>query len=231
MLENLFKGVFDTDVTTVISVTDFLLCLGTSLVLGLVMAVAYMYRSRFTKSFVLTLSLLPAVVCIVIMLVNGNVGAGVAVAGAFSLVRFRSVPGTAKEICTLFLAMGTGLICGMGYLGFAVLFTVIMCIIFTVYNHLDFGSKKNSMLYKTLTITIPEDLDYSEIFDDIFEEYTRQYDLAKVKTTNMGSMFKLTYNLTLKDYKKEKEMLDKIRCRNGNLEISVSKQETTVTEL
>ena len=117
MLDNIFKGLFDSDLVSVISVTDFLLCLGCALVLGLVMAFVYMYRTRYTKSFVVTLALLPAVVCVVIMLVNGNVGTGVAVAGAFSLVRFRSVPGTAKEICTLFLAMGAGLIAGMGYLG------------------------------------------------------------------------------------------------------------------
>lgn len=114
MLENLFKGLFDSDTATVISVTNFMFCLVFSLVLGLIMAGTYMYRSRYTKSFLVTLALLPAVVCIVIMLVNGNVGTGVAVAGAFSLVRFRSVPGSAKEICMLFLAMGAGLICGMG---------------------------------------------------------------------------------------------------------------------
>ncbi len=231
MLDNLFRGLFDSDLTTVISVTDFLLCMGFSLVLGLVMAFAYMYRTRYTKSFVVTLALLPAVVCVVIMLVNGNVGTGVAVAGAFSLVRFRSVPGTAKEICTLFLAMGAGLIAGMGYLGFAVLFTVVMCAVFVLYNRLDFGAKKNSDAYKTFAITIPEDLDYSGIFDDIFAEYTVSHDLARVKSTNMGSMFKLTYNVTLRDVTREKEMIDKIRCRNGNLEITVSKQETTVTEL
>ena len=231
MLENLFKGLFDTDLTTVISVTDFLLCLGCSLVLGLVMAFAYMYRTRYTKSFVITLALLPAVVCVVIMLVNGNVGTGVAVAGAFSLVRFRSVPGTAKEICTLFLAMGAGLIAGMGYLGFAVLFTVIMCVIFVLYNCLDFGSKKKAAIFKTFNITIPEDLDYSGVFDDIFAEYTRSHDLIRVKTTNMGSMFKLTYNVELTDATREKEMIDKLRCRNGNLEIAVSKQETVGTEL
>lgn len=231
MLDNLFRGLFDSDLTTVISVTDFLLCLGFSLILGLVMAFAYMYRTRYTKSFVVTLALLPAVVCVVIMLVNGNVGTGVAVAGAFSLVRFRSVPGTAKEICTLFLAMGAGLIAGMGYLGFAVLFTVVMCAVFVLYNRLDFGAKKNSDAYKTFAITIPEDLDYSGIFDDIFAEYTVSHDLARVKSTNMGSMFKLTYNVTLRDVTREKEMIDKIRCRNGNLEITVSKQETTVTEL
>ena len=231
MLKNLFKGLFDTDLTAVISVTDFLLCLGCALVLGLVMAFAYMYRTRYTKSFVITLALLPAVVCVVIMLVNGNVGTGVAVAGAFSLVRFRSVPGTAKEICTLFLAMGAGLIAGMGYLGFAVLFTLVMCAVFVLYNCLDFGTKKNAATFKTFTITIPEDLDYSGVFDDIFAEFTRSHDLIRVKTTNMGSMFKLTYNVELADATREKEMIDKIRCRNGNLEIAVSKQETVGTEL
>ena len=231
MLDNLFRGLFDSDLVSVISVTDFLLCLGFSLVLGLVMAFAYMYRTRYTTSFVITLALLPAVVCVVIMLVNGNVGTGVAVAGAFSLVRFRSVPGTAKEICTLFLAMGAGLIAGMGYLGFAVLFTLVMCVMFVLYNRLDFGSKKNSETFKTFSIVIPEDLDYSGIFDDIFAEYTLSHDLLRIKSTNMGSMFKLTYNVMLRDVTREKEMIDKIRCRNGNLEITVSKQETIGTEL
>ena len=231
MLENLFKGLFDTDLTAVISVTDFLLCLGASLVIGILMAFTYMYRTRYTKSFVVTLALLPAVVCVVIMMVNGNVGTGVAVAGAFSLVRFRSVPGTAKEICTLFLAMGAGLIAGMGYLGFALLFTAVMCIMFVLYNRLDFGTKKNAATFKTLTITIPEDLDYSGIFDDIFSEFTTSHDLVRVKSTNMGSMFKLTYNVMLRDVTREKEMIDNIRCRNGNLEITVSKQETVGTEL
>ena len=231
MLENLFKGLFDTDLTANIRVTDFMLCLGLSLVLGLIMAFAYMYRTRYTKSFVITLALLPAVVCVVIMLVNGNVGTGVAVAGAFSLVRFRSVPGTAKEICTLFLAMGAGLIAGMGYLGFAVLFTVVMCAIFVLYNRLDFGTQKNAAAFKAFTITIPEDLDYSGVFDDIFAEYTCSHNLVRVKTTNMGSMFKLTYHVELSDVTREKEMIDKIRCRNGNLEIAVSNQDTTQTEL
>lgn len=231
MYENIFKGLFDTELTTIISVGDFLLCMGISLITGILMALAYMYRTRYTKSFVITLALLPAVVCVVIMMVNGNIGTGVAVAGAFSLVRFRSVPGTAKEICTLFLAMGAGLIAGMGYLGFSVLFSVIMCIIFILFNRLDFGTKKNAALYKTLTVTIPEDLNYTGIFDDIFFDYTSSHDLIRVKSTNMGSMFKITYNITLRDTAREKEMIDKIRCRNGNLEITVSQQETTSTEL
>lgn len=231
MFDNLFKGLFDSDFTAVISVTDFLLCLGASLVIGMIMALSYMYRSRYTKSFVITLSLLPAVVCVVIMMVNGNVGTGVAVAGAFSLVRFRSVPGTAKEICTLFLAMGAGLIAGMGYIGFALLFAVLMCFVYVLYNRLDFGSTKNNAVFKTLTITIPEDLSYTQVFDDIFVEFTRSHDLVRVKTTNMGSMFKLTYNVELADPAREKEMIDKIRCRNGNLEITISRQETAGIEL
>lgn len=231
MLEAFFKGLFDTEQTAVISVTDFLLCVGVSLLLGLMLAFGYMYHTRYTKSFVITLALLPAAVCIVIMMVNGNVGAGVAVAGAFSLVRFRSVPGTAKEIGALFLAMGAGLIAGMGYLGFSALFTVIMCAVFMLYNRLDFGSRRNSAVYKTLQITIPEDLDYSDVFDDIFKAYAASCELVRVKTTNMGSLFRLTYNVSLRDITKEKEMIDKLRCRNGNLEITVSKQETTAMEL
>ena len=231
MLENVFKGIFDSDLTAVISVTDFLLCLGTALAIGVIMALSYMYRTRYTKSFVVTLALLPAVVCVVIMMVNGNVGTGVAVAGAFSLVRFRSVPGTAKEICMLFLAMGAGLIAGMGYLGYALLFAVIMSLVFLLYHLMDFGTARNAAIFKTCTITIPEDLNYTEVFDDIFARYTRSYELIRVKTTNMGSMFRLTYQVELRDPSREKEMIDQLRCRNGNLEIAVSRQETAGTEL
>ena len=231
MFDNLFRGLFDTDMTSTISVTDFLLCIACALVLGLLLAGAYMFRSRYTKSFIVTLALLPAVVCVVIMMVNGNIGAGVAVAGAFSLVRFRSVPGTAKEITMLFLAMGAGLICGMGYLAFALLFTVILSLFTLIYGQLGFGAQKVAALYKTLNITIPEDLDYTGVFDPILSEYASSYELIRVKTTNMGSLFRLTYNLTLRDPAREKEMIDQLRCRNGNLEISVSKQDTTAAEL
>lgn len=231
MLNSIFHGLFDTNMTSVISVSDFLLCMGCSLLIGLILAFGYTYRSHCTRSFLVTLALLPAVVCVVIMMVNGNVGTGVAVAGAFSLVRFRSAPGTGKEITMLFLGMGAGLIVGMGYLGYALLFTVIMIALVILYNRLSFGTAKRSALYKTLSITIPEDLDYSGVFDGILRGYTTSYELVRVKTTNMGSMFHLTYNLTLRDVAKEKEMIDKLRCRNGNLEISVSKQENAVAEL
>lgn len=230
-MDAIFKGIFDNDLTQVISVGKFLICIGVSLMLGLIMAITYMWKNRSTKSFVITLALLPATVCVVIMMVNGNIGAGVAVAGAFGLVRFRSAPGSAKEIVTIFFAMGAGLIAGMGYLGFSVLFTVIMCAAFLLYSLLENKSEKSNAAYKTVKITIPEDLDYSDVFTDIFEEYTAKTDLVKVKTTNMGSMFTLTYEVVLKDITKEKQMIDRIRERNGNLEITVSKQATQHGEL
>ena len=231
MLNSMFKGLFDTDMTSVIGVGDFLLCVGVSLLVGIVLAFGYMYRSRYTKSFVMTLALLPAVVCVVILMVNGNLGAGVAVAGAFSLVRFRSVPGTAREIGMLFLAMGAGLIAGMGYLGYSFLFSAVLGLISMLYSHLDFGASRNNARFKSIKITIPEDLDYSGVFDDLFKKYTSRFELVQVKSTNLGSMFRLTYDVTLKDPKKEKELIDQIRCRNGNLEIMVSKQDSTAVEL
>lgn len=230
MPDNLFGGLFDHAGAAVISVPDFLLCVCVSLVAGLILAGCYMFRSRHTKSFVMTLAMLPAVVCVVIMMVNGNVGTGVAVAGAFSLVRFRSVPGTAREIVMLFLAMGAGLIAGMGYLAYSLLFALLLGLVSMVYTLANFGGRKNGA-YKTLTITIPEDLDYSGVFEDIFKEYTSSCNLVRVKTTNMGSLFRLTYDVVLLDSRREKEMIDQLRCRNGNLEITVSQQETAAMEL
>lgn len=231
MLNSLFTGLFDDTSTATIEVSDFLLCIITSLFIGLFLALVYTYKSRYTKSFVTTLAMLPAVVCVVIMMVNGNVGAGVAVAGAFSLVRFRSAPGTAKEIGTIFLAMGAGLIAGMGYLGYAVLFALVLGLCMLFYNTLNLGVAKKPCLDKTLRITIPEDLNYSEVFTDLMEQYTSHYELIQVKTTNMGSLFKLTYNITLKDSLKEKEFIDALRCRNGNLEICMARQELNTLEL
>ena len=231
MLEQTLGGLFDTSMTTVISLGDFLLCVMCALAVGLLLAACYMYRTRYTKSFVAALALLPSVVCVVIMMVNGNVGAGVAVAGAFSLVRFRSVPGTAKEIGSIFLAMGTGIIVGMGYLGYAILCAAVLGGASALYSRLDFGCTKKSALQKTLQITIPEDLDYTGVFDDILRQYASEYELVQVKTTHMGSLFRLTYHMTLRAANQEKQLLDELRCRNGNLEISVSKQVTETGEL
>ena len=210
--------------------SSFLVCIACALIAGLIMAFGYTVKNRYTKSFVLTVALLPAIVCVVIMVVNGNIGAGIAVMGAFSLVRFRSAPGSAKEIIMLFSAMGAGLLAGMGSIPISIIFTVIITGIFILYNCITFG-KGGCEKFKVLTVTIPEDLDYAEIFDDIFEEYTSSHELMKVKTTNMGSMFRLTYNISLKDPKKEKAMIDMIRTRNGNLDISISVQDTTSATL
>ncbi len=231
MEKSIFSGLFDTQFTNVISITNFLICIGVSLVLGLILAFAYMYKNRYTQSFLVTIALIPAAVCVVIMMVNGNIGAGVAVAGAFSLVRFRSAPGSAKEIGVIFIAMGAGLIAGMGYLAFAALFTIILCVVFILYNTFDFTSRRSANRYKELRITIPEDLDYSGVFDDILGEYTKSYDLVRVKTTNMGSMFRLTYNIILRDPSKEKEMIDKLRVRNGNLEVAISRRDLLDSQL
>lgn len=231
MLDSLFGGIFDSTGVSVISVVDFLFCVGVSLLIGAFLAVIYTYKSRYTKSFVITLAMLPAVVCVVIMMVNGNVGAGVAVAGAFSLVRFRSVPGTAKEIGAIFLSMGAGLISGMGYLAYAVLFSLILGAIMLLYHKINFGGTKPVLKEKTLRIEIPENLNYTNAFDDSLDKYTQNYELVSVKTTNMGSLFKLTYNITLKDVAQEKEFIDELRCRNGNLEITMLRQEVNTYEL
>ncbi|MBR7116130.1 MAG: DUF4956 domain-containing protein [Clostridia bacterium] len=226
MPETIFTGLFDGIGSSVIDIGDFLLCIAVSLILGLITSLAYTYKSKYTKSFLITLALLPAVVCVVILMVNGNIGAGVAVAGAFSLVRFRSAPGSAREIVALFLAMGTGIVTGMGYLAFASLFTLIMCLALIVYSRFTSGKRGTVSGARTLKITIPEDLDYTSAFDDIFEDLTSEHELIKVKTTNMGSMFRLTYDITLKSPREEKELIDRIRTRNGNLEILLSRQET-----
>lgn len=231
MPENIFAGLFDTPSTSVIDINDFIICVVSAVILGIILAAAFSVKARFTKSFVTTLALIPAIVCVVIMMVNGNIGAGVAVAGAFSLVRFRSAPGTAREIAAIFLAMGTGLICGMGYIGFAVLFTLILGALFALYNLLDLGTSRRMAVRKSLRITIPEDLDYTTVFEDLFDEYTKDCQLVRVKTTNMGSMFRLTYDVILRDAKREKEFIDRLRERNGNLEIMVSREEMGATEL
>ena len=231
MLDFFFQGVFQTDISGAISIGSFLLCMGCALVIGLILAFGCRYQGRYTKSFLATLALLPTVVCVVIMMVNGSVGAGVAVAGAFSLVRFRSAPGTGREITMLFLAMGAGLISGMGYLTLALLFAVIMTGMNIVFNKFLFGDGKKTVRYRTLSVTIPENLDYTGVFDEILEEFACEYTLTRVKTTNMGSLFRLTYDLTLRENVSEKELIDQLRCRNGNLEILLSCQENAPAEL
>lgn len=202
-----------------IGMSTFLIDIGAALVIGFMIALVHMYKSRYTKSFVVTLAVLPAVVAMVIMMVNGSIGAGIAVAGTFSLVRFRSAPGTAKEIAAVFLAMAAGLACGMGFLLYALLFVAIVLTAILLYSLSKFGSQSSKA--RTMTVTIPEILDYTEVFDDLFEKYTDECKLTEMKTSNMGSLFKLTYKLKLKTENIEKVFIDEIRCRNGNLEIII----------
>ena len=225
MLDSFFSGLFDTAAQSVISVGDFLLCLGVSLALGLVLALCFRFRQRASRSFSIAVALLPAVVCVVIMLVNGNIGAGVAVAGAFGLVRFRSAQGSAKEIAAIFAAMGVGLIAGMGYLAYAALFTAVMGAAYIAYTLLRFGEEKDEPAERTLRITIPESLNYVGLFDGTFAAFTTAARRVSVKTTNMGSMFKLRYDLTLKPGADEKAFLDALRVLNGNLEIVLNERE------
>ena len=231
MFNSIFQSVLDSSSET-LDVSGFIICIGVSILIGIFLAFMYAFRTKYTKSFVITLAMLPAVVCTVIMMVNGNIGAGVAVAGTFSLVRFRSVPGSARDIGSIFMAMAAGLIAGMGYLGFAILFTLIMGIALMIFTNVPFEmGKKRDAIDKTLKITIPEDLDYYSVFDDTFEQYTTEHSLVSSKTTNMGSMFKLIYNISLKDPSKEKEFVDALRCQNGNLEIAITRQEVNNNEL
>ena len=215
--------IFQSILTSTLTPATFFICTAVSVVLGLAIALCYMKTcKKHNAGFVTTIALLPAVVQIVIMLVNGNLGAGVAVAGAFSLVRFRSIPGTAREICMIFIALAAGLATGMGYLAFAICFVVVAALLALVYAKVGLGEKA-AKDKKSLVIVIPESLNYTDVFDDLFREYTASNELVSVKTTNMGSLFKLSYEIKLKDASREKEFIDALRTRNGNLEIQCAK--------
>jgi len=230
---NSISDIFTTATTTteIVSVGTFSICILAALVMGLIFSKSIQYNNIVSKSFAVTIALLPAVVCVVIMMVNGSIGTGIAVAGTFSLVRFRSIPGTAKEITAVFIAMAIGLACGMGNLGYALVFTIITLVALLVLEHSNFGESSQPKKEKMIRITIPEDLDYSDVFDDIFDEYTTSHELVTVKTTNLGSLFKLAYQVTFKDPSDEKQFIDKLRVRNGNLEISSSMMTTSNNEL
>lgn len=215
MLNNLFSAIY----TDSFTISTYLICTAVSLVLGALIAFTASFRAKQSKSFLLALFLIPPIVQTVIMLVNGSVGTGVAVMGAFSLVRFRSVAGSAKEIVSIFLAMATGLATAMGYIGLAIVIVVILCIAMIIASFIKIKEKDD--LVRELRITVPEDLNYAHSFDDVFEKYTRAYKLQNVKTTNMGSLYKLSYNIELKREDDIQDFINDLRCRNGNLEISV----------
>ena len=198
----------------------FLICIGVAFVLGLIVAFTHQKTSRTSANFVTTLAILPVLVAMAIMLVNGNLGAGVATVGVFSLVRFRSIAGNSKSILSVFFAMAIGLAVGTGYVVFAAMFTVIVSILIFFLKFINFGESRTDE--KKLIVLIPEDLDYTEIFDDVFKSYTNSHFLEKSKTTQMGSLFELTYRINLKRNVNEKEFIDKLRVKNGNLKVSLS---------
>lgn len=204
-------------ITYEMTITSFSLCVLAALALGILTALVFGRGTYHTGSYSIALALLPAIVALVIMLVNGNIGAGVAVAGTFALVRFRSAPGTAREITGLFLAVALGLACGMGYIVVAAIFFVVIAAVLLLLDKLRFGTARN---HRHLKITIPEDLDYEGIFDDLLEQYTVSHELIKVQTSNMGTLYELTYDICLRDAGVPKRFIDDIRCRNGNLNIS-----------
>ncbi len=197
--------------------TSFLLCSVVSVVLGILTSLIFSYRNRSTSSFKLTLTLLPMAVQLVIMLVNGNIGTGVAIAGAFGLVRFRSAAGKGREIAAIFIAMALGLATGMGYVVAAAIFlAVVACVVlgFSL-----FGTKSDGAR-RTLKIQIPEDMDYDGLFDAVLAKYTRRYSLSEVRTVNLGTLYELRYDIDLKDEVVPKAFLDEVRARNGNLSVN-----------
>ena len=209
-----------------VDVNSFVVCLAGSALCGALLAMVHAYRNRTTANFLMTLVVLPALVQSVIMMVNGNVGTGVAVAGAFSLVRFRSMPGNSREITSVFAAMAVGLANGMGCVGLSLVLTVCFGLLSMALVTAFSAKAARAFLERDLRITIPENLDYSGVFDDIFSRYLDSAELVKVKTTNMGSLYELQYEITEKDGAREKEMIDELRVRNGNLNIVCGKRGT-----
>lgn len=215
----MFSSIFSSAEAVSYTAGDIIVCSIVSVVLGVLIALIFHFVGETSKSYKTSLVILPLLVQAVIMMVNGNLGTSVAVLGAFSLVRFRSVPGNSKEICGVFFAMAVGLATAMGCLVFAATLTIVVGVIFIVCEKLFNGFNTNQ---KALRITIPENLDYTSVFDDIFSKYTKKAELINVKTTNMGSMFELKYMIDVKADIDEKQMIDEIRCKNGNLTVICS---------
>ncbi len=209
--------------TTELSVGSCLLCMISALIFGIIIALTHTINKKYSRNFVITLAILPLLVQVVIMLVNGNLGTSVAIMGAFTLIRFRSMPGTSRELVSVFFAMAVGLAVGMGQIMYAGCFTIFTSVAIILLDKLNFGNKKGEI--RKLLITIPENLDYTNIFDDVFEEYASYHEIVSVRTTNLGSMYKINYDVQLKDSTTEKAFLDKLRVRNGNLDIVFGREE------
>jgi len=215
MLHSIFTGIGSS-----IELTSLLVCIGCSIFLGVIIAFTYRSTGKYSKNFLITLSMLPLLVEAVIIMVNGNLGTSVAILGAFSLVKFRSLPGTSKEILCVFFAMTVGLACGMGHIFYATIITFIGCVLILLFSKVNIFEMTG--VVRELRILMPENLDYTDVFDDIFKKYTSKVELEKVKTTNMGSLFELKYRVTMKSKANEKKFIDELRVRNGNLKIVLS---------
>lgn len=222
---SLFSSIF----TSTFTVGQFLIALCASMVLGFVVSIYYMFHNTYSKSFVPSLILIPAIECVVIIMINGNMGAGIAVAGSFALIRFRSARGSAKDLTAIFMAMAIGIICGTGYIGIAVLFTLIVCVIGMLLSLVRFGECDGKMRY--LKITVPENLNYDEAFEEVLNKYCSNYELEKVKTLSLGSLFRVEYSIVMRDVSKLREMINELRIRNNNLEIVCGKEAISKEEL
>ena len=219
----MFNSILESNSGT-LSISTALICMGAALIFGIIIALVHIYSTKCSKNFAITIAVLPLLVQVVIMMVNGNLGTSIAILGSFSLIRFRSMQGNSRELVSIFFAMAIGLAVGMGHIMYAFVFTLITSLALIILQKSSFGMKKNNE--KSLKITIPENLDYTNIFDDIFDKYTNNIELNKVKTTNMGSMFELSYNISLKNNINEKDFIDEIRTRNGNLTVNLGRVST-----
>ena len=224
-MTNIFSSIF----TGSLTLGQFLLAIVSSMIMGLILSVVFMHKNTYTRSFITALVLIPAVETVVIMLVNDNLGVGLSVAGSFALIRFRSVKGNAKELVAVFIAMTIGIICGTGYVALAGVFTLLLCSVMLALTLTGFGKISENNRY--LKITIPESLNYDEVFADILDKYTDSYELESIKTLTLGSLFRVEYSINMKDSTKVKAMIDELRTRNGNLEIMCGKPSTNREEL
>ncbi|PWV92474.1 uncharacterized protein DUF4956 [Paenibacillus cellulosilyticus] len=224
MLDSLFST---TASVTELSLSDALITLFLSFALGAIISLTYMKtQATYTQSFALTMIVLPTIVAIIILLIGSNIARAFSLAGAFSIIRFRSAPGDSKDISFVLFTMAAGLACGVGAYGYAVLFTIVLCLLMFLLKAIKFGAKTST--HKLLKVTIPENLNYERTFDEIFNIFNVKYELKKVRTTELGSLYELVYAVTFDDNIDQKELLDAIRVRNGNLDISLTMAPTVV---
>lgn len=209
----MFNSLLDSGFTA----SNVFICMAVSILCGTAIAMTYRLTEYPSKNFSTAVAILPAIVMMVIMMVNGNIGVGVAVAGSFSLVRFRSLPGKAGDIIIIFMSMSIGLMTGMGYAVLAVLSAVTLSAAYFILAKVKFLDSNPDC--RGLRITIPEDLDYISVFTDIFDRYATDVKLQSARTVNLGTMYQISYELRLKNPADEKAMIDELRTRNGNLSI------------